>query len=146
MTLSSTDIVDFCVLCFADERGGSWGAGTTGTGFCQNCSTSHSEVKIPVWAVDQIRQSASWVGKRFYPNDEDFKIASERAELLKLVSIFPGRTATKRDDGDWDVWQELPVGSVMTIRKAATAEEAMRSSALTYVSQEQLDAKRAKAT
>jgi hypothetical protein len=51
----------FCPRCFASSRDGSWG-GKAEKDFCCNCSTIGSMVRLPLWAVESIRQQASWVG------------------------------------------------------------------------------------
>ena len=62
----------FCVVCFASNEDGSWGCTTVPeANFCGNCSSNDCLVAIPFWAVESIRQQASWVGKRYYPCDED---------------------------------------------------------------------------
>jgi hypothetical protein len=132
----------FCVLCFADEESGSWdhivvkvGAGTT---HCTNCGAGGSTVTIPKWAVDNIRQNSSWVGKRYYPNEEDKDAQVERQALLKLVPSFPGRSAVfKPEYSNWWVTQVENGRSVSTFAYAETAEEACRAATnLRYVPEE----------
>jgi len=60
----------FCTMCFASERNGSWGC-TTMNNYCLNCGAGGTTVEIPEWAIENIRKNASWVGKRYYPCDED---------------------------------------------------------------------------
>lgn len=105
----------FCVRCFADDKdGGSWSGGVV-PGHCMNCGAGGSVVSIPPWAVKSIRSSASWVGKRYYPSDEDREIREELIALRALVPSFPGRTATEYVDsvtGElyWTVRQETTPG------------------------------------
>lgn len=64
----------FCPCCFASETSGSWDHVVIG-GYCTNCGNG-STVDLPVWAIEEIRRNASWVGKRYYPCDEDKKAAT----------------------------------------------------------------------
>lgn len=131
-----SDLTNFCPQCFADDDGGSWGVGTIG-GHCLNCGAGGA-IQIPKWAVESIRQNASWVGRRYYPQDEDREIYDERKALLDLVKVFPGREvmqARKFEDGEWvdDVgrWtirQNTPSGYMSTTVQAASREEAMEAS------------------
>lgn len=100
---------------------------------------------LPAWAIESIRAQASWVGKRYYPADEDRERHEERKALLKLVGEFPGREAkpsqSEQMAGKYEVVQQMPGGrSVMTWVSANDAEEAMRKSGLTYFTAEQLAA------
>lgn len=133
----SDRIVAFCVQCFADEDSGSWShAVIPEADFCANCCASGTLVRIPARAVGSIRQQASWVGKRYYPNDEDRQRYEERADLLETISVFPGRSARLEEDR-WVVTQLLPDGRHVStfVRKqdAADAMEAMRASKLRFV-------------
>lgn len=82
MNESRNDIVDFCPRCFADTRGGSWGHTANDWG-CTNCG-SPSTVAVPAWVVDSVRENASWVGKRYYPCQED---KDDQRELEYLRSL-----------------------------------------------------------
>lgn len=75
-------MLEFCPGCFASEENGSWGC-TTVNGHCMNCGSAGT-IQIPRWAVDSIRRSASWVGKRYYPSAEDL---DDQRELRYLRSI-----------------------------------------------------------
>lgn len=136
-----TELRDFCALCFADDKSGSWGHVTT-PHYCMNCGAG-AAIRIPAWAVRSIREQASWVGKRYYPHAEDCEAYEERKALLELVPEFPGRSAEEYEDrpGEWRVTQILPVGSVQTTRKADTADQAMRGCGLPYIPQSVLDKK-----
>lgn len=81
---SNDDELEFCPGCFATNEGGSWGCTAEG-GYCFNCGSTGT-VKMPRWAVDSIRRSASWVGKRYYPSEEDL---SDHRELRYLRHIAP---------------------------------------------------------
>ena len=133
-------LVAFCALCFADEDSGSWGCVTIPkANYCTNCSAGGSIIQIPEWAVKSIRDQASWVGKRFYPIQEDYDNQAERKALLNLVETFPGRTARLREDGQWEVTQRKPDGrSVQTWVKANSEVEALRHNSLPYVPEEAL--------
>lgn len=141
------ELREFCALCFADDKSGSWGHVTTGACFCTNCCANGSTIRIPAWAVRSIREQASWVGKRFYPHTEDREAHEERKALHDLVPSFPGREAIPQEDspGLWQVTQILPVGSVRTTVRAITGEQAMRQSGLRYVPQSELGKKADKA-
>jgi hypothetical protein len=129
--VSDHPVVSFCPACFADEKSGSWDHVVVGQ-YCTNCGNG-STIIIPEWAVAEIRRNASWVGKRFYPADEDRERLEERADLLSVVPEFPGRDA-KQGEERWSVWQLLPNGSsVITSVKADSKEAAMRASGLRYV-------------
>lgn len=120
----------FCVLCFADDRGGSWGGGPEG-GYCSNCGSGGSDIAIPAWAVESIRKNASWVGKRYYPADEDKANYEERVALRMLAGDPPGRTAEPLDDDDdghdrWNVSQRLTDNSSISVTvKAPTMKAAL---------------------
>lgn len=133
------DVVMFCPGCFADEGGGSWAHNvykTDSGAYCTNCGNG-SCVALPKRAVESIRQQASWVGKRYYPHDEDRERYVERQALLALVTEFPGRSAVRlADDPDppsWNVSQIMPDGrQVQTIVRAPDEATAIRWSGLTY--------------
>lgn len=123
----------FCPSCFADEQSGSWDHVVV-AGYCTNCGNA-STVLLPEWAIKEIRRCASWVGKRYYPNDEDHERFIERDALLALVKEFPGRTAEReeKNPGYWRVTQRTEKGSIQTSVPAESADEAMRASRLRYV-------------
>jgi hypothetical protein len=108
-----SDFLSMCVRCYATEEGGSWGAATIkavdgdyghsllgtltlehahGKGHCHNCGASGCTIVIPRWAVDSLRQQASWVGKRYYPIVEDSLAQAELRALRSLVPHDSGRT------------------------------------------------------
>lgn len=123
-------VVEFCPGCFADTRGGSWGEGTQ-SGYCFNCG-SGGTVMIPIWAVDSIRKQASWVGSRYYPNDEDRATQRELRDLRATIKEFPGRTASEfissreGEPQQFMVTQLLGQGKNVSIFvQAATAEAAL---------------------
>ena len=117
-TKSHLQITEFCARCFADSHGGSWGEGT-GSGGCYNCGASGCTVMIPVWAVESIREQASWVGKRYYPSQEDKELSRELRYLRSIAPAPAGRTVERVEyDGanpnDWRVTQALPDGSTIS--------------------------------
>jgi hypothetical protein len=149
------DIILFCARCFATGEGGSWGGFVDVSkdgkdNHCYNCGAGGCAVKIPRWAVKSICEQASWVGKRYYPSDEDYEHVREVKALRDLVKVYPGRSAEKivserHDDADqWWVHQELPGDKrVSVIVKAATANRALEKARLSlpYIPQKELDKK-----
>jgi len=115
----------FCPRCFADEETGSWNHVVTGS-HCTNCGSS-STIDIPGWAIDSIREQASWVGKRYYPNQEDYENRHELRLLRSKMTEFPGRTARPTHGGDgWVVEQRTgPNTLTSTLVSAASADEAL---------------------
>lgn len=128
--------ISFCPQCFACERSGSCDHVVVG-GHCTNCGNT-ATVMLPAWAVDSVRKNASWVGKRFYPCQEDLDRAEELSDLYAIVEEFPGRTATRCVDSTnhYTVTQMLPGGNgrrVINTSIGASPQEAMRRSGLRYV-------------
>lgn len=80
----SKNMVDFCAQCFATHLDGSISAtGTDGSGrsnFCMNCGEGFI-IHIPKKAADTIRDGASWIGKRYYPDHEDYLNAAVKTEI-----------------------------------------------------------------
>ncbi len=126
------DKLHFCVCCFATEEDGSWGCTVVGSVHCLNCGAGNSSFPLPRWATEEIRRNASWVGKRFYPSDEDVQRAEERRQLLKLVQTFPGRIAEEMlsekprnpENRVWKVKQDTGQGrwSMVFVEAPAEAE------------------------
>lgn len=87
MMTELTDVLAFCAGCFASSEDGSWDL-TCDNQYCYNCGTVGT-VQLPRWAVDSIREQASWVGKRYYPADEDKEAAEELAALRALAPLNP---------------------------------------------------------
>lgn len=127
-------VVLFCPRCLADERGGSWGGGPEGGGaWCSNCGAGPAVV-LPAWAVDSVRQQASWVGKRYYPNAEDRELALElRALRVLACELRPpaGRTVEKTEtEGGYEVKQETGSGRwTMVYLDAVDDESALAAAA-----------------
>jgi len=142
----------FCCLCFASEDNSSWGEPLI-EGHCFNCGAGNSTFKLPRCAVESIREQASWVGKRYYPNKEDYEAAEERKRLLACVKKFPGRSiepAMELDrDGNevrqeyrWRVKQMTPgalwSSTSVTAKTKEEAWEKARLCSLTYYDEESL--------
>ena len=86
-------LISFCPSCFGSSDDSSWGESVT-DGYCYNCGNS-TVITIPRWAVKSIRQQASWVGKRYYPNEEDIERHKELEVLRALALDNPERTVSK---------------------------------------------------
>jgi len=121
-------IILFCVRCFASSDNSSWGESLI-DGHCFNCGAGGATVNLPRWAVESIRQQASWVGKRYYPNQEDYDRSEEINRLRSKMTSFPGREAqlSAADDGSWMVRQKTPGRSWISIfiEDANSAEDAL---------------------
>lgn len=121
-----TNVITFCPRCLGSENDSSWGE-SVDKNYCYNCG-SPSTIDIPEWAVKSIREQASWVGKRYYPHEEDRFASKERKNLLKLVKEFHGRTAVWVEDmSTWEVEQKHPdgAGTSVLIDGVKTAAEAL---------------------
>jgi 5'(3')-deoxyribonucleotidase len=105
----------FCVLCFAnDDDDGSWSGGLCSS-HCFNCGAGGSVIQISKFASTEIRKNASWVGRRYYPNQEDKDNYAELTFLRSKMTEFPGRSAEEYTDSRtgelfWRILQELPGG------------------------------------
>jgi len=120
----------FCTLCFASDSNSSWGSEVI-PGRCFNCGAGGFVIEIPEWAVDSIRKNASWVGKRYYPSQEDFENAQELKKLRSTITSFNGRTAkqTEDDPSRWIVSQQLSGDTTTFIVVSAASEtEALEKS------------------
>lgn len=92
------DIAQFCVCCFADSVwGGSWG-GDVFQGGCMNCGAGGSSITLSLMDIKQIRQQASWVGKRYYPHEEDFEKSKNYPTAYFTTELKPGQ---RLSDPDW---------------------------------------------
>lgn len=121
----------FCPRCFASEKDGSWGC-TVDKNFCNNCSASGTAVPLPEWAIKTIREGASWIGRRYYPQQED---KENHEELMALRSLVTDRDLTvKREEpsefdpaGSWRCTVNMSDGrNVSTSLKGTmTYEEAL---------------------
>lgn len=120
------DILEFCPRCFATEEDGSWCGGVSDA-FCPNCGANSSSIRIPRWAVESIRRSATWVGKRYYPDEEDKDTWNELTYHRSKVRHFPGRSVGRARDSTWMVSQRLPSGAVQCIFiEARTGPQALK--------------------
>lgn len=99
----------FCPRCFASDLDGSWGC-LADEAFCANCGAVGCTVRLPAWAVREIRTQASWVGKRYYPHNEDRQHAAELAALRTRAGVPPDREAKRLEDGRWCIRQPLASG------------------------------------
>lgn len=119
------NVLFFCPPCFATEEEGSGGSTCDGV-YCYNCG-SGGTVALPRWAIVSIREQASWVGKRFYPHDEDREAHDELAALRRRMTTFPGRTARPPTDTKpkWRVEQKRGKSTVMVWVDADSEEEAL---------------------
>lgn len=93
------DMLHFCPGCFASSEGGSWDHGCDAA-YCYNCG-SGSTVQLPRWAIQSIRQQASWVGKRYYPHEEDQQAREELRALRALAPDNPNDRAEWRGDAGY---------------------------------------------
>lgn len=120
----------FCSMCFA----------TCDIAYhCFNCGAGGTNVSIPQGHAELIRKSASWVGSRYYPSDEDKVGFVELRELRRAVGSWPSRTVEPIPDSD-RVWvkQQLATGGWTMIscdRLGETDEQVIRRTAhlLPYV-------------
>lgn len=115
----------FCPRCFASSDDGSWGLTCDDT-YCNNCSSSGT-VQLPDWAVQSIREQASWVGKRFYPHAEDHDSGDELRRLRRAMTSFPGRSAHHDDtlSDQWRVEQKRGGVTISVWVDADSAEDAI---------------------
>lgn len=117
-------LISFCPSCLGSSDDSSWGELVT-EGYCCNCGNA-STIMIPRWAVKSIREQASWVGKRYYPHEEDVKTRAELEALRALAPDDPERTVTPDEDtpGRFDVRQPTERGHISTGVRAGCLEEA----------------------
>lgn len=81
-------------------------AGQPDASLCSNCGAGNSAIDIPEAAIQAIRKNASWVGKRYYPANEDWELQKEIQLLrLKMPEPVPGRSAKQIESGWWRVSQ-----------------------------------------
>jgi hypothetical protein len=122
----------FCVCCFASEKDASWG-GEVIKDHCFNCGASGSPVELEEWQIKSIRQQASWVGKRYYPHEEDNEIHLELKYAREKLPLPKDRTARLVSDSKEDYWVSQPLknGSNISVTvKARSEEEALQKSKL----------------
>lgn len=114
----------FCVRCFASENDGSWGSVVV-KDHCFNCGCGGSAIDIDEWSIKSIRESASWVGKRYYPSEEDYETNAELLLARKNLPIPPDRWAKEIEKGLWDVGQPRANGTISVFVHADSEKEAM---------------------
>lgn len=91
-------LLDFCPGCFATAEDSSGGGAPIPEGnYCTNCGNV-GLLNIPRWAVESIRAQASFVGKRYYPIDED---RDQAAELAFLRARMPDHETDR-----WVIWRD----------------------------------------
>jgi hypothetical protein len=76
-------------------------------GHCLNCGAGGTTHLVPMWFIESIRKNASWVCKRYYPNEEDMQNAGELRALRAQMATFPGRSAelVKEDERGAAYWR-----------------------------------------
>lgn len=122
--MDTSRLMRFCPRCFADEETGSWRHVVTGS-HCTNCGSS-STIDIPAWAIGSIREQASWVGKRYYPIEEDRQARKELALLRSKMTEFPGRSVRFSEGNGWVVEQRTGPRTITSVFITAdNAEEAL---------------------
>jgi hypothetical protein len=121
----------FCPRCFASGDDSSWGDPVV-DGHCFNCGAGGSSISIPRWAVESIREQASWVGKRYYPHEEDRERAEETALLRAIAPDDPRRKVTVDPDNPrrYRVEQPTKRGWTSTGVTASSLEEAREKAKL----------------
>lgn len=131
------DKLFFCTRCFACSDGGSWGGGVHQE-FCENCCSSGANPSLTRGEIDDIRQSAAWVGKRYYKDDESIKEYEELRLLRSKMPLNPHdrithRQAERQPDGtvfeaSWNCERfydgNLKTSTSIGFQKAPTREEA----------------------
>jgi hypothetical protein len=117
-------LIPFCPACLGSGDDSSWGE-LISEGYCCNCGNA-STIMIPRWAVKSIRQQASWVGKRYYPHEEDFEQHAELEALRALAPDDPERTVKPVEDqpGRFETKQPTEKGSLSTWVNAGSLDEA----------------------
>lgn len=123
VTERSKKDVAFCVRCFASEDSGSWCATGSQT-WCANCSAGGTLILIPEYAIKSIREQASWVGRRYYPSEEDLHRQAELKRMREALPIPHNRTASYVAESDrWVVSQPLLTGQVRQVMVVSADED-----------------------
>jgi hypothetical protein len=124
----------FCCSCFASEEGpGSGWGDRCQNGYCLNCGHG-PQAQISRAAIEEIRRTAGWVGRRFYPDQEAIEMWAELSALRVLAPADPTDQAEEALDDQgasyaprhWWVYRRkgttrTGIGTI----EAATAEEAI---------------------
>lgn len=119
----------FCVKCFASSRDSSWG-GELLKELCCNCGCAGSAIELEEWQIQSIREQASWVGKRFYPHEEDADQAAELRYARARLPIPKDRYARLCIDETSRYWVTQPnaKGGTSVIVEASSGPEALEKS------------------
>lgn len=141
------ELTAFCPQCFATSEDGSWGQTSEyidyKNNYCSNCGLNGAIIQISKWAASEIRKSASWVGKRYYPDQEDKDIKRELFLLRSMTKDFPGRKVEGPDmDNFYTIIQEQSSGRKLFISgKFQSKDEAFEwaKTRLPYYTEEQLN-------
>lgn len=94
------DRISFCVRCFANDDFSSWGGDIIGD-YCTNCGGGGCGIQLPRVDIYSILESASWVGQRYYPSEEDLErrknedIAGDLVNRLRLARSIGGEGLSK---------------------------------------------------
>ena len=132
--LDRKEEIYFCPCCFGSADNSSWGECVDD--YCYNCG-SGSTLKIPRWAVESLRKQASWVGKRYYPHEEDVDSQKELRLLRSLMPDNPEDEVTPTEGGYWSVERRTsPTRTTSVLLLASSREDAMKKAKvmLPYVS------------
>jgi hypothetical protein len=97
-----------------------------------NCGANGCTVPLPRWTVESIREQASWVGKRYYPHEEDIETNKEIQLLRALAPDDPERTVTQCEDDPrrWETRQPTEKGWTSTWVTADSEAEAREKAKL----------------
>ena len=130
------ELILFCEMCFASSDDSSWG-GELVQGYCMNCGAGGTSLQIPRYSVEYIRRNASWVGKRYYPHEEDTENYEERERLRAQMTEFPGRTIEGPFTDKLNGPDEKPYTYFRVIQKDPTKDGRQTSMMFTDVSKEE---------
>jgi hypothetical protein len=123
------EVVPFCPGCFASSYDGSWGH-ICDESHCFNCGAGPT-VMLPRWAVESIRRQASWVGKRYYPHEEDIAAQKEVAALRAFAPPDPTDTVEECGEGQFSVWRRSADGTrIGLVSVAGTKADALAAARL----------------
>jgi hypothetical protein len=116
----------FCTRCFASEKDASWG-GEVIKDYCFNCGCG-CIIDIEEYHIKNIRQSASWVGKRYYPDKEDIETNKELKYARSNLPIPANRAAKRTDEDNFWVSQPTETGTISVVVEAESESEALEKS------------------
>lgn len=114
--------IQFCERCFATMD---WQVP-----HCFNCGAGGAGVIMLQRQADEIRKGASWVGKRFYTDNDDRELNAELRALRRAIGTYPGRSAmwrpaNERGPGYWSLEQSRPGTGCITT--TVDAPESMKA-------------------